>query len=214
MQDLGPNSVFLLSAFMPSQEEVRAAQRPTPKTKASSPLRPAKLRKVSSLSDAPSPHQDSSLPNPPSLLRSSSKGQDDQWAAKESAKGEQATKGKKVSATKSARRAKAQDCDYGSDYDMSAILDYALDVDPKGCRRNAAAPGNGKGEGSQDEKDVSMSPEFDTWELNGNNVEPSAKMKQMVAYIKEWEAKGDKTIVFSQCGSTLGLVLRGDLFGC
>ena len=206
MQDLGPSSVFLLSAFTPSQEEVCTAQKSTPKPKASSPLRPAKLRKVASSSDPPSPPSDSNLPNPPSLLWSTPKGQGNEWAANVSAKREQGTKGKGVSVTESAGRAKAQDCNYDSDYD--------IDAEPKGSRGKADAPANGEAEGNQDEKDVSIAPEFDAWELNGNNFEPSVKMVQMVAYIKEWEAKGDKTIVFSQCGSTLGLVLRGDLFGC
>ena len=207
MQDLRPNSVFLAAAFMPSQEEVRAAPKSKPKPKAlPPPPPPAKRRKVVTLSDLSSSDSDSDsdLPDLSALLRSSPKGKDAKWPAKVEAKGKLAAKGRKASPKKGARRARALD----SDEDMGSSSDSDSDADPRRRRGSAKAPGKGKGKGKPDEKEESAPAEpdmavFEMWKQGGNNVEPSAKMLQMIKYLKEWEATGDKTIVFSQCESAL-----------
>ena len=40
---------------------------------------------------------------------------------------------------------------------------------------------------------------INTWSDGGSNLEPSAKMLQLVAFLQEWECTGDKVICFSQC---------------
>lgn len=37
------------------------------------------------------------------------------------------------------------------------------------------------------------------WRRGDNDMEPSAKMLAMIEYLREWEAAGDKSIVYSQC---------------
>ncbi|KAI0669018.1 SNF2 family N-terminal domain-containing protein [Trametes maxima] len=66
----------------------------------------------------------------------------------------------------------------------------------------------GKGKGKQDDAAGPTQPsEFlvQTWKKGGSNVESSAKMVQMIRYLKEWGSSGDKTIVFSQWTSMLDL---------
>ncbi|KAI0640983.1 SNF2 family N-terminal domain-containing protein [Trametes meyenii] len=65
-----------------------------------------------------------------------------------------------------------------------------------------------KGKGKQDSgADPTQPSEYlvQTWKKGGSNVESSAKMVQMVRYLKEWGSSGDKTIVFSQWTSMLDL---------
>ncbi|KAL0066241.1 hypothetical protein AAF712_006672 [Marasmius tenuissimus] len=45
-----------------------------------------------------------------------------------------------------------------------------------------------------------------TWAKGDDDLEPSAKMLQLMEYLKEWELIGDKTIVYSQWTSMLDLV--------
>ena len=40
---------------------------------------------------------------------------------------------------------------------------------------------------------------FETWSRGDDNMEPSTKMNAMIDLLKEWEATGDKTIIYSQC---------------
>ncbi|KAK7677163.1 hypothetical protein QCA50_019872 [Cerrena zonata] len=44
------------------------------------------------------------------------------------------------------------------------------------------------------------------WRKGDNDMEPSAKMLAMIDYLKEWEAAGDKSIVYSQWTSMLDLI--------
>ena len=53
---------------------------------------------------------------------------------------------------------------------------------------------NGTKKGQEPSRDI-----FATWAHGGANVEPSAKMLQLVAFLQEWECTGDKVICFSQC---------------
>ncbi|KAF9074434.1 SNF2 family N-terminal domain-containing protein [Rhodocollybia butyracea] len=45
-----------------------------------------------------------------------------------------------------------------------------------------------------------------TWSKGDDDMEPSIKMVQLIEYIKEWEALGDKTICYSQWTSMLDLI--------
>ena len=40
---------------------------------------------------------------------------------------------------------------------------------------------------------------INVWRKGDDDMEPSAKMLAMIDYLKEWEAAGDKSIVYSQC---------------
>ncbi|KAF5337985.1 hypothetical protein D9758_014335 [Tetrapyrgos nigripes] len=44
------------------------------------------------------------------------------------------------------------------------------------------------------------------WSKGDEEMEPSAKMVQLIEYLKEWEDEGDKTIVYSQWTSMLDLI--------
>ena len=39
------------------------------------------------------------------------------------------------------------------------------------------------------------------WGRGDDNMESSTKMVALIKYLREWDASGDKTIVFSQCAS-------------
>jgi hypothetical protein len=39
------------------------------------------------------------------------------------------------------------------------------------------------------------------WKKGDEDLEPSTKMTALIDLLKEWDASGDKTIVFSQCES-------------
>ncbi len=95
-----------------------------------------------------------------------------------------------MDAKKGTKKAKPADSDSDSDSDSYAP------------RKNDK---RGKGKAKMDEDDEEPPPpppdpnQYNVWMEGGNNVESSAKMTQMIAYLKEWECTGDKTIVFSQC---------------
>lgn len=204
MQDLTPNAIFLSSAFLPSREEVRAAvQRPvTPPPKKRERTIEADVD-ILALSDSSSSDSDDDVLDFATLMRSAKKGKD---AAKENGKG---------------KENKDED---GSDSDSSSDSDsMGRGAKAKGkakgngkakskvpSRTKAKASGKGKGKGqnkgkpSDDEKDPGEPDQhvLNTWKQGGSNVESSAKMLQMVAYLKEWESSGDKTIIFSQCASS------------
>ena len=200
MQDLTPNRTFLATAFMPTQEEVRAA----PATKArrqvhSSPSPPAKRRKVEEIDlnelDLSSSESDSDLGDGDAmslLLSSPAKRKNKAPAKKPPAKrapvgkGKAPARGRKPSVpVKNSRRAPVRD----NDEDMGSDSDEDMDDGEK-----EPAPAR--------EPDLNA---FATWKEGGANVEPSAKMIAMIDTLKEWEVTGDKTIVFSQCESCLHL---------
>ncbi|KAI0742470.1 SNF2 family N-terminal domain-containing protein [Daedaleopsis nitida] len=204
MQDLRPNSVFKMSAFMPSHDEVRAACRAATKARERARSPPAKKAKIEiSFSDDDSSDDsgsDDGMPDLAALLKSSPR--DD----KKGAKG----KGKKGK---------------DSDVDTSSASDSDSDfpVKKKGQGKSkgngkASSKGNGRGKANtrpppkkDEDRDESEPPapadprQFDMWKQGGSNVESSAKMLQMIGYLKEWESSGDKTIVFSQWTSMLDL---------
>ncbi|RDX49056.1 hypothetical protein OH76DRAFT_1483538 [Lentinus brumalis] len=101
-----------------------------------------------------------------------------------------------MGAKKGTKKAKPADSDSDSDSDSYAP------------RKNDK---RGKGKAKMDEDDEEAPPpppdpnQYNVWMEGGNNVESSAKMTQMIAYLKEWECTGDKTIVFSQWTSMLDL---------
>lgn len=65
---------------------------------------------------------------------------------------------------------------------------------------SAARKGKGKG------REIAVSrfgeisdAQLATWGKGDSNVEASAKMMELMRLLREWEASGDKTIVYSQC---------------
>ena len=196
MQDLRPNSVFKASAFMPSSAEVQAACRAA-KDRGSSIAPPAKRRRleVIDLSDSSDSDSDSDdgMPDLSKLLRSSPVDR------KKTGKNQNAKKAKK---------AKKADSDDSMDSDSDS------DAPRKKGKGKLVPKGKGKGKAKADDDDMDDEDapppppdpsQYNVWMEGGNNVESSAKMTQMVAYLKEWECTGDKTIVFSQCASWPGL---------
>ncbi|KAM5537320.1 hypothetical protein V8D89_009050 [Ganoderma adspersum] len=222
MQDLRPNSIFLARAFMPSEEEVRAAVRAarTRKRRDNTPP-PAKKPKLEiiSLSDiegssSSDDDSDDSMPDISTMLKSSPRdGKGKSSGKKAPVKKAPAKKGK-IAGGKVKAKVKKMD----SDDDMgSSDSDSESDAPKKGKgkatakgrgRANATKPTNKQQAKSRDSSEEPPAPNanlYETWKQGGSNVESSAKMMQMVSYLKEWESTGDKTIVFSQWTSMLDL---------
>ncbi|RPD76809.1 hypothetical protein L226DRAFT_459891 [Lentinus tigrinus ALCF2SS1-7] len=183
MQDLRPNNVFKASAFMPTPAEVRAACRAA-KDRSRGPTPVAKRRKIEviELSDSSDDSDsDDGMPDLSKLLNSSPVGNKN---------------------AKNGKKAKKTD----SDDDMS---DSDSDVPRKKGKSKPTPKGKGKAKKDELDEDVAPPPpdpsQYNVWMEGGNNTESSAKMTQMVAYLKEWECTGDKTIVFSQWTSMLDL---------
>ena len=184
---------------MPSSAEVQAACRAA-KDRGSSAAPPAKRRRleVIDLSDSSDSDSDSDdgMPDLSKLLRSSPV--DSKKAGKNS-------NGKK------AKKAKV-DSDDDMDSDSDSDSDAPRKGKGKGKGKGKLVPkgkGKGKARADDDDMDDEDAPppppdpsQYNVWMEGGNNVESSAKMTQMVAYLKEWECTGDKTIVFSQCASS------------
>lgn len=193
MQDLRPNTVFQLAAFMPTRDEVRAACRAAKSRPPRARSPPAKKRKIEIIDlDSASDDSDSDddMPDLATLLRSSPKDLKDQKANADAKKPSNGRKGGK---------GKGKEDESDSDEDMDSS---DSDVDSKGrkARRGKAKSKND----ADDDRDISEPPppdmdQYKMWQQGGSNVEASAKMLQMIAYLKEWESLGDKTIVFSQC---------------
>ncbi|KAI0632702.1 SNF2 family N-terminal domain-containing protein [Trametes polyzona] len=189
MQDLTPNAVFLSSAFHPTNDEVRAATRAAAEARRRRPSSPpTKKRKVEviTLSDIEDSSSDSdSELDLAKLMRGSPKVK---AKCKAPAKGKTPVKGQpKVE----------NDSDESED---ELLL--------KGAAKNGKSAAKGKAEGQDEANGESKEPDeavLHAWRQGGSNVESSAKMLQMVAYLKEWESSGDKTIVFSQWTSMLNL---------
>ncbi|KAI0334280.1 hypothetical protein GY45DRAFT_94057 [Cubamyces sp. BRFM 1775] len=186
MQELTPNSVFLASAFQPSLEELSAANRAA-KSRGPPPPKKRKVTEVMTLSDVSSSDSDSDLPDLSQLLRSSPKNKSGSSA-------------KKVVKSKAKTKKPSS-----SDTDDESDMDSPFGKGKTMAKGKTSANGKGKekeknaGPAQPDEAMLKM------WRQGGTNVESSAKMLQMVAYLKEWESTGDKTIVFSQWTSMLDL---------
>ncbi|KAI0776649.1 SNF2 family N-terminal domain-containing protein [Trametes elegans] len=180
MQDLTPAAVFPSAAFYPNIDEVRAASRAAKRKPLPPPVKKAKVE-ILSLSDASSDDDDDSdLPDHEELMKDLSMGKSE---GKSSVKG----KGKKTVVSDE------------SDDDV---------LGAKGQRKSVNGRRKGKGKNDEDDETELGKPNealFNTWRQGGSNVESSAKMQQLVAYLKEWECTGDKTIVFSQWTSMLNL---------
>ncbi|OJT08730.1 hypothetical protein TRAPUB_340 [Trametes pubescens] len=176
MQDLRPNVVFLSSAFYPSEEEMSAARRAAAAAKRRGPSPPAKKRKIEVLELSDDDSSDSDL-------------DDDILDFKVLMKSTPKDKGKAGSKTpaKSARKDESEEDSEDDDDEPSS---------------------KGKGKNKNEDEAASGQPNehlLNTWKQGGSTVESSAKMLQMIGYLKEWESSGDKIIVFSQWTSMLNL---------
>ncbi len=210
MQDLRPASVFKMSAFIPSEEEVRAACRAaTSRGRARSP--PAKKAKIEfvnfdlDLDSSDDSDSDDDMPDLSVLLRSSP--QDKAGKSKPKPK----AGAKKAKVTGKGKKRVESDSDSDVDMDGSDSESDSSDSDaPKrknkgGKPKSKGSKGKAKSSPKDTDRDEPKAPsamdprQFEMWKQGGSNVESSAKMVQMIAYLKEWESTGDKTIVFSQC---------------
>ncbi|KAI0702754.1 SNF2 family N-terminal domain-containing protein [Earliella scabrosa] len=197
MQDLRPNNVFKASAFMPSDEEVRAACRAATSRARSPPKKKAKIEVIDL--DSSDSDSDSDMPDFAALMRSSPKDKTDT-----NAKSKKPVKGK--------GKTRKMESDEGDSESESGSESSESDAPRKRSRAKPKATARGKAKATpKDDRDSSEAPpqadprQFEMWKQGGSNVESSAKMLQMIAYLKEWESTGDKTIVFSQWTSMLDL---------
>ena len=193
MQDLRPNNVFKASAFMPSDEEVRAACRAATSRARSPPKKKTKIEVIDL--DSSDSDSDSDMPDFAALMRSSPKDKKD-------------TKAKSKKPVKGKGKTRKMESDEDDSESESGSESSESDAPRKRSRAKPKATARGKAKATpkKDDRDSSEAPpqadprQFDMWKQGGSNVESSAKMLQMIAYLKEWESTGDKTIVFSQCG--------------
>ncbi|CDO69944.1 hypothetical protein BN946_scf184836.g18 [Trametes cinnabarina] len=191
MQDFSPNGIFVMSAFYPTQQEVLAANRAAIRRHAPPPLKKRKIEpETITLSDSSSSSSDDELPDFATLMRSS---------PKDKAKSKAQTPAKITLKKKES---------------TSEVEEDESDQDRPRNKGKGNAKGRGRGkkgkfkvESSDDEKVPAKPHEstLSTWRQGGSNVEASAKMLKMIEHLKEWEASGDKTIVFSQWTSMLDL---------
>ncbi|KAE9403438.1 hypothetical protein BT96DRAFT_1016994 [Gymnopus androsaceus JB14] len=96
------------------------------------------------------------------------------------------------------------------------IVDLTMDDISQPIFSSPSSPGESsknkrkKGKGKDDSDDSSESglskALVAAWSKGDDDLEPSIKMIQLVEYIKEWEAVGDKTICYSQWTSMLDLI--------
>ncbi|KAJ2925510.1 hypothetical protein H1R20_g11584, partial [Candolleomyces eurysporus] len=104
---------------------------------------------------------------------------------------------RKVSGSK--RKAK----DDGSDVEVSAVT-------PARRRKKARDSFGSDAESSDEDKENSVKGLSDsviaTWSRGDDDMEPSAKMKALVSFLKKWDASGDKVICYSQWTSMLDLL--------
>ncbi|TBU55696.1 SNF2 family N-terminal domain-containing protein [Dichomitus squalens] len=195
MQDLRPNAVFLASAFMPTRDEVRAAVRAA-RRRPHSPPPPLKKKpklEIIDISDLESSSSDGdsddSMPDVSVMLKSSPRDKGEKTLSKP-------LKGKAVNRNSKPRAKEESDVDSDSE--------LASDVPKKGMGKKTRQKSN-KRDSSEELPPAPDANLLATWKRGGSNVESSAKMMRMVAYLKEWESTGDKTIVFSQWTSMLDL---------
>jgi hypothetical protein len=67
-------------------------------------------------------------------------------------------------------------------------------------KKNGAPHGSFNKKASGDSGHDGVAPHtLRTWSRGNDDMVPSTKMVEMVKLLKEWELKGDKTIVYSQC---------------
>lgn len=200
---------------MPSEEEVRAAvrtARAARKRRENTPP-PAKKAKVeimsiSDIDESSSGDEDSddSMPDISTMLKSSPDGGKSKTLSKKSP-AKKASAKSKAAGGKGKAKGKKADSDDDMDSDSGSDSDSDSDAPKKGRgkrrdRVNSAKPANKQRAKSRDNSEEPPAPDanlYKTWKQGGSNVESSAKMMQMVKYLKEWESTGDKTIVFSQC---------------
>lgn len=88
---------------------------------------------------------------------------------------------------------------------MSAQLDITMDDisgDPSEKLKKLKVQKDEDDDASDEEEkepDVPSDRLINTWRKGDHDMEPSAKMMKLVELINEWDATGDKTIVYSQC---------------
>ena len=80
----------------------------------------------------------------------------------------------------------------GADSDVEVV---SVSPSRKKLRESPAPPSKKEKEGYDGPSDAVLA----TWSRGGDDMEPSTKMNALLAYLKEWDASGDKVIVYSQC---------------
>ncbi|KAJ6476379.1 SNF2 family DNA-dependent ATPase [Mycena sanguinolenta] len=75
-----------------------------------------------------------------------------------------------------------------------------------GNKGKARSPRKRKGGDEEDEVEMPSDAVISNWGRGDDDLEPSTKMLAMMQLLKEWEATGDKVIVYSQWTSMLDLI--------
>ncbi|CCL99823.1 uncharacterized protein FIBRA_01847 [Fibroporia radiculosa] len=196
MMDLRPSNVFCASAFEPSPDDVRSAvrkiangrRRITPSNALrAGRVHPQKVspsqKEIEEMIDLSS-SEDEDLPDVSQLLSGSPSSK---------------RKGKSKASSP-----------VGSDVDDD--MDVDLTMDEIRAKRKGLQKGKGREKALLQNQDDSEQPRemsdqlIQTWRRGDNNLEPSTKMLALVQQLQEWDATGDKTIVFSQWTTMLDLL--------
>ncbi|KAF8064022.1 SNF2 family DNA-dependent ATPase [Lyophyllum atratum] len=213
MNDLNPDKIFKSSAFEPTDEELTNHARAT---------RRAKVRKVPNRDvrmRSPSPEKtfeerglddsDDDLPDISTLLEKRPAKRQKRNQVLDSDEDDD----EMTDLTMGKVSAPLDDVKMGSRSDSEIEFLDPRDKKPNGAsssRNSSMSPkAKGKTPAKRPRKGVSDGPSeavIATWRRGDDDMEPSAKMLALIDLLQEWEATGDKTIIYSQWTSMLDLL--------
>ncbi|KAG5644269.1 hypothetical protein DXG03_008754 [Asterophora parasitica] len=210
MTDLSPEKVFKSSAFEPTDEELTNHARATRRGNARKGTnRDVKMRSPSpekSFEDRGVDDSDDDFPDVSSLLD--------------------------TRPVKRQKRHSRIDSDIKNDDDMTDLTIDKISLSPHDVKMGSLsdseiefveptskkskvskspsvslnAKGKGVERGRDDDREGPSDAVLATWRRGDDDLEPSSKMLALVEMLQEWEATGDKTIVYSQWTSMLDLL--------
>ncbi|PCH42875.1 hypothetical protein WOLCODRAFT_102715 [Wolfiporia cocos MD-104 SS10] len=193
MQDLRPSHVFRSSAFHPTSDEVRHAIR-----KAQDACRRSEpsqmLANARSLRKAPSKPKIANID-----IASASSSEEDLPDIKQLLS--HSASSPSTSKTKVKQKQKVGEDDSDDD---DAEINLTME-EITGKRRAQKASGNDE-RGDSEQPHQMSDALIAAWRRNDDDMEPSTKMLALISSLQEWDACGDKTIVFSQWTSMLDLI--------
>ncbi|KAH0579625.1 hypothetical protein H2248_002475 [Termitomyces sp. 'cryptogamus'] len=218
MADLTPNKVFKASAFEPTDEELTKHARETHRNYGVRRVsaRDFKIRSPSSTAsfeDRGLDDSDDDLPDVSTIFdkRPAKRQKKSQVIASDEDDADddemtELTIGQVSKPLKNIKRISATDSE----------IEF-VDTINKASRKSSVSP-KGKGKAKtftkkrgRDEGEGLLDAVIATWSRGDDDLEPSTKMLALVDLLQEWEATGDKTIVYSQCKRLdSGYIICGD----
>ncbi|KAF9528788.1 SNF2 family N-terminal domain-containing protein [Crepidotus variabilis] len=203
MMDMKSNDkVFKTAAFEPTDEEIQefkhnrrvAARSKAFKNKVKMPRSPTPASPASSIPDELPSDSDDDLPDIAHMHDSPRKLKKGKAKAKSKVISSEDEDVEMIDMTPSSRAKKRKIALDSSDEEIDSI---SHGKKPRSGVKNPSKNSDGPSEAS-----------FATWSRGDDDMEPSTKMLQMFELLKQWEAKGDKTIIYSQWTSMLDLIER------